>query len=81
MSKRNSQFRVFFGHGSIGEHEAPMGTEKSAVSYRGHRAASCWPPAQAKKRNSKWFVSVVRLFHVEEKKSQVCRQLRRGNHR
>lgn len=58
-----------------------MGTEKSAVSYRGHRAASCWPPAQAKKRNSKWFVSVVRLFHVEEKKSQVCRQLRRGNHR
>lgn len=33
MKRRNSQFGVFFGHGSVGEHEAPMGAEKSAVSY------------------------------------------------
>lgn len=60
MKRRNSQFGVFFGHGSVGEHEAPMGAEKSAVSYWGHRAASRRPPAQAKESSLQ---SLVRLFH------------------
>lgn len=46
--RRNSQFGVFFGHGSVGEHETPVGTEKSAVSYRGDGAAARRPPARAK---------------------------------
>lgn len=34
MKRRNSQFRIFFGHGSKCKHEAPVGTQESAVSNR-----------------------------------------------
>ena len=34
MKRRNSQFRIFFGHGSKCKHEAPVGTQESAVSDR-----------------------------------------------
>lgn len=60
MKRRNSQFGVFFGHGSVGEHESPVGAEKGTVSYRGHGAASRRPPAWAKESGLQ---SLVRLFH------------------
>lgn len=46
---RNSLFGVFFGHGSKGEHEAPVGTEQDTVCYGGHGAAARWPPAKGKR--------------------------------
>lgn len=41
MKRRNSQFRIFFGHGSECKHEAPVGTQKGTVSNRWHGATSC----------------------------------------
>jgi len=76
VKRRNSQFGVFFGHGSVGEHEAAVGAEQSAVSDRGHGAASRRPPVRAKQSGLQ---GSVRLFHKKtttlqaaKKKSQVC---------
>lgn len=60
VKRRNSQFGVFFGHGSVGEHQAPMGTEQDAVSHRGDRAAARRPPARAEESG---YRSWVGLFH------------------
>lgn len=46
---RNSLFGVFFGHGSKGEHEAPVGTEQDTVCYGGHGAAARRSPAKGKR--------------------------------
>lgn len=50
MKRRNSQFRIFFGHGSKCKHESPMGTQKSTVSDRRHRTTSCRFPTQMRQR-------------------------------
>lgn len=63
--RRNSQLGVFFGHGSIGEHEAPVGAEQSAVPQRGNGAAPRWPPARANGNAGG--------YCTESKKAQVCR--------
>lgn len=68
MRRRNSQFGVFFGHGSVGEHEASVGAEESAVPYRGHGAAARWPPAQVKGSGLQSTVQVI------PQTPQLCRQ-------
>lgn len=50
MKRRNSQFGVFFGHGSVGEHQASVGAEENAVAHRGDRAAARRPPARGEER-------------------------------
>lgn len=60
VKRRNSQFGIFLGHGSEGEHEASVGAEQSAVSHRGDGAASRRPPARAKESGLQ---SLMGLFH------------------